>query len=57
MTTEPVVVPPRENERTNSSPDDLSLDLSAAEYLEKIPWAGVAPDPDELDAATFLSWL
>lgn len=57
MTTEPEVVAPRENERTNSSPDDLSLDLSAAEYLEKIPWAGVAPDPDELDAATFLSWL
>lgn len=29
----------------------------AGEVLDAMPWAGTAPDPDVLDAVTFLAWL
>lgn len=34
-----------------------ALDRPASEFLEAMPWQGPAPDPDVLDAATFLAWL
>ncbi len=39
--------------------DDLapSLDLPAGEFLDAIPWDGPTPDPDALDAETFLGLL
>ena len=33
------------------------LDRPASEVLEAIPWQGPSPDPNVLDAATFLAWL
>jgi len=35
----------------------LALERPAGEFLNAVPWDGVAPDPDELDAATFLGLL
>lgn len=35
----------------------LALERPAGEFLDAVPWDGVAPDPDELDAATFLGLL
>ncbi len=36
---------------------DEQLERPAGELLASLPWEGPAPDPDELDAATFLGWL
>jgi hypothetical protein len=33
------------------------LALPAGEVLDAIPWPGASPDPDVLDAVTFLAWL
>jgi hypothetical protein len=33
------------------------LDQPAATFLEAMPWSGPSPDPDVLDAVTFLAWL
>ncbi|MEZ4295601.1 MAG: hypothetical protein R3B70_11545 [Polyangiaceae bacterium] len=33
------------------------LDRAAGEVLGGVRWAGVGPDPDVLDALTFLAWL
>ncbi|MFT3770812.1 MAG: hypothetical protein QM820_35770 [Minicystis sp.] len=33
------------------------LDRTAADTLAQVAWDGPAPDPDKLDAATFLGWL
>ena len=33
------------------------LTQAAEAYLAAVPWDGQSPDPDALDAATFLSWL
>lgn len=43
-------------ELSRGAPREM-LDRPAAELLEAIPWEGTAPDPDVLDAATFLAWL
>jgi hypothetical protein len=29
----------------------------AGEVLDAVPWSGASPDPDVLDAVTFLAWL
>ena len=34
-----------------------ALARPAAEFLKGVPWDGPAPNPDTLDAATFLAWL
>lgn len=34
-----------------------ALDRPAGDFLDAVPWEGPAPDPDALDAATFLAWL
>jgi hypothetical protein len=46
----------RAPEVTRGAPDEL-LDLPAHAFLERVAWAGPKPDPDALDAASFLSWL
>ena len=33
------------------------LDRPASEVLASITWEGAAPDPEILDAATYLAWL
>jgi hypothetical protein len=40
-----------------SEPADDDLDLPAAEYLANVPWWEEGPDPDELDAQSFLALL
>ncbi len=39
----------------NATPEQL--DRPAAEVLASITWEGAAPDPEILDAATYLAWL
>jgi len=34
-----------------------ALERPAEEFLEAMPWQGPSPDPDGLDAMTFLTWL
>jgi hypothetical protein len=36
---------------------EAALEAPAGDYLARVPWEGASPDPDELDAATFLAWL
>lgn len=38
-----------------ATPDVLAR--PAGDVLEAMPWAGASPDPDVLDAVTFLAWL
>lgn len=38
-------------------PADEALSEPALEFLLTMPWAGPSPDPDVLDAATYLAWL
>lgn len=63
--TEPVeAVPARRRARravplegvVRGAPDDV-LAQPAAAFLEGVPWRGPSPDPDLLDAVTFLAWL
>lgn len=44
-------------ESVTSGASEEALSRPAGELLDELPWAGVAPDPDILDAATFLAWL
>ncbi len=44
-----------EGRSDTASPDSLAA--PAGEYLARVPWEGVAPDPDALDAASFLAAL
>jgi hypothetical protein len=37
--------------------EEDALARPAAAYLAAVPWEGPSPDPDALDAATFLAWL
>jgi hypothetical protein len=37
--------------------DEAALDAPAGAYLDALPWAGPPPDPDDVDAATFLARL
>ena len=39
----------------NATPEQM--DRPASEVLASITWEGAAPDPDLLDAATYLAWL
>lgn len=39
----------------NATPEQM--DRPAAEVLASITWEGAAPDPEILDAATYLAWL
>lgn len=34
-----------------------ALARPAKEVLDAVPWSGASPDPDVLDAMTFLAWL
>ncbi len=36
---------------------ERALNEPASAYLAGVVWAGVSPDPDGMDAATFLMWL
>lgn len=56
----------RERSERAASPDDRAvtrgadaktLERPAGELLASIPWEGLAPNPDTLDAPTFLAWL
>lgn len=38
-----------------AAPDVLAR--PAGDVLGAMPWAGASPDPDVLDAVTFLAWL
>jgi hypothetical protein len=38
-------------------PADEALAEPALDFLLTMPWAGPSPDPDVLDAATYLAWL
>lgn len=65
MITDPLgIKPPRRRTRSSialeeivrgASPEDLAR--PAAELLADVPWQGMSPDPDVLDAATYLAWL
>jgi hypothetical protein len=44
-------------EETVRNAADESLAEPALEFLARMPWAGPSPDPDVLDAATYLAWL
>ncbi len=48
---------PVDLESVTSGASEEVLSRPAGELLDELPWAGVAPDPDLLDAATFLAWL
>jgi hypothetical protein len=39
------------------STDTSWLDQPAGDFLDAIPWDGAVPDPDTLDAETFLGLL
>lgn len=56
--------PPRRRTRASIALDEVVrgaapevLARPAAELLAEVPWQGVTPDPDVLDAATYLAWL
>lgn len=49
-------VAPSIDDAVRGAPDD-ALSRPAAEFLGALPWEGRSPDPDALDAATFLAWL
>ena len=34
-----------------------ALERPAGDFLDAVPWEGQAPDPDVLDAESFLAWL
>ncbi len=40
-----------------STEAEAALDEPAGEFLAAVPWEGPAPDPDTLDAGSFLAWL
>ena len=40
-----------------AAPAHDELARPAAEFLARVPWEGAPPDPDRVDAATFLEWL
>jgi hypothetical protein len=55
---------PRRRPRTPVDLDEVVRGASAAalaqpagDFLDAMSWAGPSPDPDVLDAATFLAWL
>jgi hypothetical protein len=55
---------PRRRPRAVIAPEDVArgaapetLDQPAGEVLSAMPWQGPSPDPDVLDAVTFLAWL
>ncbi len=55
---------PRRRARASLTLDDVvrgatAVDLArpAGELLAAVTWEGMAPDPEVLDAATFLAWL
>lgn len=64
MIADPQEIKPRRRSRASIATDEIvrggsPFDLArpAAEVLAEVPWQGVTPDPDVLDAATFLAWL
>lgn len=48
--------PPTPADVARGAPPE-ALDQPAAVFLAAVAWDGPVPDPDTLDAATFLSWL
>jgi hypothetical protein len=63
----PVVVgtpPHRRRSRATIAMEEVARGASeevlarpAGEVFDAMPWAGASPDPDVLDAMTFLAWL
>lgn len=44
------------DEVARGAPDEV-LARPAGEVFDAVPWSGASPDPDALDAVTFLAWL
>ena len=60
----PEIEPPRRRTRASIAIDEIvrgaapeELARPASELLAEVPWLGVTPDPDVVDAATYLAWL
>lgn len=53
----PAETPPTEKGSVTRGASAEALSRPAGEFLAAIPWEGPSPNPDTLDAPTFLAWL